>query len=124
MSPTDCCEETRRLSIARRFGSAIISNADCTRLIYFITHIRVKVYFKRPVVVPQLPKQARVGHHFTPHPPFCGSLFCLRLRESLARSLDQKGLDIKVSPRASFSLLHASNGGLHGPPRGLGPRRF
>src|SRR6266403_4079392 len=49
MSPTDCCDETlvrlaRRLNIARRFGSAMISNTDSTLLVYSTEHIRVKVY--------------------------------------------------------------------------------
>jgi hypothetical protein len=35
ISPTDCCDETRRLNIARRFGSAMISKTDPTLLIYF-----------------------------------------------------------------------------------------
>ena len=44
MSPTDCCDETRRLSIARRFGSAMISKTDSTLLVYAAGHIRVKGY--------------------------------------------------------------------------------
>src|SRR5437660_10932044 len=44
ISPTDCCDETRRLNIARRFGSAMISNTDSTLLVYSAEHIRVKVY--------------------------------------------------------------------------------
>src|SRR5712664_711110 len=44
ISPTDCCDETRRLRIARRFGSAMISNTDSMLLIYSTEHIRVKVY--------------------------------------------------------------------------------
>src|SRR5438445_11399389 len=44
ISPTDCWDETRRLNIARRFGSAMISNTDSTLLVYFTEHIRVKVY--------------------------------------------------------------------------------
>src|SRR5712692_4707983 len=44
ISPTDCCDETRRLNIARRFGSAMISNTDSTLLVYSTEHIRVKVY--------------------------------------------------------------------------------
>src|SRR5258708_39740400 len=44
MSPTDCCDETRRFSIARRFGSAMISKTDSTPLIYPSEHILVKVY--------------------------------------------------------------------------------
>src|SRR5258708_2854463 len=44
ISPTDCCDETRRLSIARRFGSAMISNTDSTLLIYSTEHMPVKVY--------------------------------------------------------------------------------
>src|SRR3984893_1949418 len=46
ISPTECCAETRRLNIARRFGSAMISNTDSTLLIYFTEHMRVKVYIK------------------------------------------------------------------------------
>src|SRR5713226_6342652 len=44
ISPTDCCDETRRLNIARRFGSAMISNTDSILLAYSAEHIRVKVY--------------------------------------------------------------------------------
>src|SRR3984893_12491908 len=36
ISPTDCWAETRRLNIARRFGSAMISNTDSTLL--YILH--------------------------------------------------------------------------------------
>src|SRR5947209_3644213 len=54
ISPTDCCDETRRLNIARRFGSAMISNTDSTLLIYSTEHMRVKVYTgnpsRRPVI--------------------------------------------------------------------------
>jgi len=32
MSPTDCCEEIRRLNMARRLGSAMISKTDSTAL--------------------------------------------------------------------------------------------
>src|SRR6185437_3387218 len=44
ISPTDCCDETRRLSIARRFGSAMMSNTDSTLNAYFAGYMRVKVY--------------------------------------------------------------------------------
>src|SRR5262249_46644201 len=44
--PTDCCDETRRLNIARRFGSAMISNTDSILLVYSAGHIRVKVYIQ------------------------------------------------------------------------------
>src|SRR4029434_10227340 len=44
ISPTDCSDETRRLNIARRFGSAMISNTDSILLIYSIEHILVKAY--------------------------------------------------------------------------------
>src|ERR1700746_1925399 len=44
ISPTDCCDETSRLRIARRFGSAMISNTDSIRFVYSTEHIRVKVY--------------------------------------------------------------------------------
>jgi hypothetical protein len=44
MSPTDCCDETRRLSIAPRFGSAMISNTDSTLLMYSTEYMLVKVY--------------------------------------------------------------------------------
>ena len=47
ISPTDCWDEARRLSIARRFGSAMISNTDSIRLIYPIRHMPVKVYNER-----------------------------------------------------------------------------
>src|ERR1700676_513622 len=46
ISPTDCCDETSRLNIARRFGSAMISNTDSILLIYFTEYIRVKVYLQ------------------------------------------------------------------------------
>src|SRR5207245_9978700 len=44
ISPTDCCDETRRLNIARRLGSAMISNTDSMFFVYSTEHIRVKVY--------------------------------------------------------------------------------
>src|ERR1700687_986347 len=44
ISPTDCCDETSRLRIARRFGSAMISNTDSMLFVYSTEHIRVKVY--------------------------------------------------------------------------------
>src|SRR6266853_3122848 len=44
ISPTDCWDETSRLNIARRFGSAMISNTDSILLVYSSEHIRVKVY--------------------------------------------------------------------------------
>src|SRR5438094_2297113 len=47
ISPTDCCDETRRPNIARRFGSAMISNTDSTLLIYSTEHILVKAYTGR-----------------------------------------------------------------------------
>src|SRR4029077_18910718 len=45
ISPTDCCDETSRLNIARRFGSAMISKTDSTPYIYSIEHMLVKVYY-------------------------------------------------------------------------------
>src|SRR6266496_4876071 len=47
ISPTDCWDETRRLNIARRFGSAMISNTDSISCVYSTAHIRVKVYLGR-----------------------------------------------------------------------------
>src|SRR5260370_22568375 len=44
ISPTDCCDKTSRLRIARRFGSAMISNTDSMLCVYSTEHIRVKVY--------------------------------------------------------------------------------
>jgi ABC-type lipoprotein release transport system permease subunit len=44
MSPTDFWDETRRLKIARRFGSEMISNTVSTFLIYSKQHIPVKAY--------------------------------------------------------------------------------
>src|SRR6266852_5387392 len=44
ISPTDCWDETRRLRIARRFGSAIISNTDSMLFVYSTEHIRGTVY--------------------------------------------------------------------------------
>src|SRR5438874_7533710 len=44
ISPTDRCDPTSRLNIARRFGSAMISNTDSTLFVYPIENIRVKVY--------------------------------------------------------------------------------
>src|SRR5580704_15509004 len=46
ISPTDCCDETSRLNIARRFGSAMISNTDSMLCVYSTEHIRVKVYLR------------------------------------------------------------------------------
>src|SRR6266550_4525962 len=46
ISPTDCWERTRRLKIARRFGSAMIANADSMLLVYYTEHIRVKAYIE------------------------------------------------------------------------------
>src|SRR5579863_3662521 len=42
ISPTDCCDATNRLNIARRLGSAMISNGS-TVFIYSKWHILVKV---------------------------------------------------------------------------------
>src|SRR5258707_2381969 len=47
ISPTDCCDDTSRLNIARRFGSAMISNTDSMLFVYAKEHIRVKVYLGR-----------------------------------------------------------------------------
>src|SRR3989441_4544332 len=47
ISPTDCWDETSRLNIARRFGSAMISNTDSISCVYCTAHIRVKVYLGR-----------------------------------------------------------------------------
>src|SRR6266851_3934267 len=47
ISPTDCWDETRRLKIARRFGSAMISKTDSILFVYSKEHIRVKVYSGR-----------------------------------------------------------------------------
>src|SRR5438445_4275796 len=47
ISPTDCCDETSRLNIARRFGSAMISNTDSILFVYATEHMRVKVYLGR-----------------------------------------------------------------------------
>src|SRR5712671_1469783 len=44
ISPTDCSDETRRLRIARRFGSAMISNTDSTLRTYSTAHMLVKAY--------------------------------------------------------------------------------
>jgi len=46
ISPTDRCDETSRLNMARRFGSAMISKTDSIPLIYPTAHIPVKVYTK------------------------------------------------------------------------------
>ena len=45
--PTDCSDETRRLKIARRFGSAMISKTDSTLFIYPTEHMLVKAYKDR-----------------------------------------------------------------------------
>src|SRR4029077_7705115 len=47
ISPTDCCDETSRLRIARRFGSAMISDTDSMLCVYSTENIRVKVYVGR-----------------------------------------------------------------------------
>src|SRR5439155_16545229 len=47
ISPTDCWDETRRLNIARRFGSAMISNTDSILFVYSTEHMLVKVYSGR-----------------------------------------------------------------------------
>src|SRR5579872_2104230 len=44
ISPTDCSDETSRLKIARRLGSAMISNTDSMLSIYVRTYMPVKVY--------------------------------------------------------------------------------
>src|ERR1041385_3818074 len=44
MFPTDCCDETNRFNIARRFGSAMMSNTDSMSTVYTIAHIRNNVY--------------------------------------------------------------------------------
>ena len=41
ISPTDCWDETSRLNIVRRFGSAMISNTDSMLFVYSTEHIRV-----------------------------------------------------------------------------------
>src|SRR5215471_16166381 len=51
ISPTDCCDETRRLNIARRFGSAMTSNTDSMLLIYHAEYMRVKAYNRREPVL-------------------------------------------------------------------------
>jgi len=47
ISPTDCSDETSRLKIARRLGSAMIPNTDSMSSIYATGHIRVKVYLAK-----------------------------------------------------------------------------
>src|SRR5208283_4738067 len=47
ISPTDCWDDTRRLNIARRFGSAMISKTDSIPCVYSTEHILVKVYLGR-----------------------------------------------------------------------------
>ena len=47
ISPTECCDETSRLKIARRFGSAMISKTDSTLLIYATENILVKAYINQ-----------------------------------------------------------------------------
>src|SRR5438067_12420130 len=65
ISPTDCWDETRRLNIARRFGSAMISKTDSTPCVYSTAHIRVKVYTGRPSsnggLEPDAREQSRSG---------------------------------------------------------------
>src|ERR1700678_979329 len=51
ISPTDCCDETRKLRMARRFGSATISNMDSTLCIYLTVNIRVKEYKRKDPLV-------------------------------------------------------------------------
>src|SRR5580698_11075100 len=55
ISPTDCCDETRRLNMARRFGSAMISNTDSMLYIYATEHILVKVYLSPQATVSVAP---------------------------------------------------------------------
>src|SRR5579872_6195645 len=86
ISPTVCCLETSKLNIARRFGSAIISNTDSTEQIYPNTYMPVKAYAqgkkgRDPGGVPVIELAAR------DFAPFCRarrSLFCRR-RASVAR---------------------------------------
>src|SRR5689334_11017629 len=47
ISPTDCWDETRRLRIARRFGSAMMAKADCIRLEYTLQRIYLSRHIKR-----------------------------------------------------------------------------
>src|SRR5262245_26774110 len=51
ISPTDCWDETSRLRIARRLGSAMTSNTDCTACIYYRKHMPVKEYSQTPPIV-------------------------------------------------------------------------
>src|SRR5438477_8887239 len=77
ISPTDCWDETSRLNIARRFGSAMISNTDSILLVYSTEHIRVKVYSggaggasKNPIeLVSAIGKQALCELFLSWHPP-------------------------------------------------------
>jgi hypothetical protein len=39
---------------------------------------------------------ATIRDDWYPHPPFCGLLFSMGLRETSARSMDLKDLDTKV----------------------------
>src|SRR5579863_5364260 len=61
ISPTDCSDETRRLNIARRFGSAMISKTDSTLFIYSTEHILVKVYTGRAPLARGFPLAGRIG---------------------------------------------------------------
>src|ERR1700687_2367674 len=56
ISPTDCCDETSRLRIARRFGSAMISNTDSMLVVYSTEYIRVKVYLAATFCRSELPR--------------------------------------------------------------------
>src|SRR6267154_71324 len=69
ISPTDCCDKTSRLNIARRFGSAMISKTDSILLVYCTAHIRVKVYKGRePGRVPRAKILVFLNHAFIGRP--------------------------------------------------------
>src|SRR5947209_3269779 len=75
MSPTDCWDETRRFNIARRFGSAMISNTDSTLFIYSQWHIRVKAYYGMAGSFRVAPSASLEMSHLTPDAWFlCDSL--------------------------------------------------
>jgi hypothetical protein len=96
ISPTDCCDETRRLSIARRFGSAMISK-DSILLIYPTEHIRVKVYLGRAEATVSVGVAARGGHVWD-----CGPK--LNLRAGLFGNGRQPEKSFHVKQEMAFEL--------------------
>src|SRR5260370_31814868 len=102
ISPTDCWDETRRLKIARRFGSAMISKTDSILLVYSTEHIRVKVYTNRG---PLRDRMQRL---------ICGLICWIDRSGRAAQRTNQDGLRTAEAgvPAPALSRLVADGGGI------------